>query len=513
VSEPSAFLARLDELSTHRGTAVSEGTGTIGETRSFEILLAEARALAHGLLAQLGARPSLSGDRVAILVSPGLDWVRAVFGVLYAGGVAVPLSPLHPVNELAYFADDADVSAVLLANDLADRKAAFADRLVLDPAGLRADARPLPSRGRHDAALMLYTSGTTGRPKGAVLTDENLATQARLVGSAWEVSSADRLLHTLPLHHMHGVAIAFFTAFFAGAETRFFPRFDAAQVWAALGDITIFMGVPTMYHRLFEHFDQTDDEARARHTAHARALRLATSGSAALPVSLAERWSAITGRIPLERFGMTEIGVGASNPLHGERVAGTVGRPLDSVVLRIVDESFVDVAPGSSGEIIIGGPSVFAGYFRRPEATAAAFRDGFFLTGDTACFEPDGAVRILGRTSVDILKSGGYKLSALEIEETLREHSTVVDVAVVGVPDVRWGDRVVAVVHTRDPEIEGAAAVDGLRAFCKERLAPYKVPRDFVLVASLPRNALGKVQKTQLRDELVANERSASSTT
>ena len=501
----SPLLARLHALEAQDSPAVRENSGA---SKTFAQLLAESRSLARALLRRLGDRPSLAGERVALLASPGIGWVRALFAIIYAGGIAVPLSPLHPVNELAYFTTDADVAAVFLSPDLVDRLPAFEDRLVIGTGELLPITEGvLPERSASDAALMLYTSGTTGRPKGALLTDENLATQARLVAAAWEVSGADRLLHALPLHHMHGVAIAFLTVFFAGAETRFEPRFDARSVWDALAEATIFMGVPTMYHRLFEAYDNAPRETAKEWTHGAVALRLATSGSAALPVTLAERWAALTGRIPLERFGMTEIGVGASNSLHGERVAGSVGQPLDTVVLRIVDEHFADVQDGHPGEIIIGGPSVFAGYFRREEATRAAFRDGFFLTGDTASRDPEhgGAIRILGRTSVDILKSGGYKLSALEIEETIRRHPHVVDVAVIGIPDERWGDRVVAIIEPRSPSIDD----ETLRAFCKEHLAPYKVPREFVIGRALPRNALGKVQKTALRDTLVEEERAA----
>lgn len=524
---PSPLLAAFDGLASpsslpaHR-VAVSSGPADAPSTAAtFEQVATRARARARRLLTLLG-RETLSGERVALLVSPGLDWVESLFSVVLAGGMAVPLSPLHPAAELAYFVGDADVAAVILGDDLSDRRVTFLEvgRRVITPEELdeagdsgsslsSLSSLSLPPRHGSDGALMLYTSGTTGRPKGAVLTDENLATQARLLGVAWALSHEDVLLHALPLHHMHGVAIAFFSAFFAGAHTHFLPRFDALTVWASLPHATIFMGVPTMYHRLLEAFDTASPDEQTRYRTAASALRLSTSGSAALPVSLAEGWAKLHGRIPLERFGMTEIGVGASNPLGEGRLAGTVGTPLATVELRIVDEHFVDVPDGSPGEILIAGPSVFAGYFRRTEATQAAFHGAYFRTGDTAQRDPSGAIRILGRTSVDILKSGGYKLSALEIEETLREHPLVTDVAVVGVPDPRWGDRVVAVVV---PRLEAgtprasAPTADDLRAFCKERLAPYKVPRDFLVQGHLPRNALGKVMKPVLREAVIKAE-------
>jgi malonyl-CoA/methylmalonyl-CoA synthetase len=343
----------------------------------------------------------------------------------------------------------------------------------------------------------MYTSGTTGKPKGAIITHGNVAVQQRLVGEAWGFGPHDVLLHALPLHHVHGLEIALLTALGAGAAARM-RSFDATKIWDEMADATVFMGVPAMYHRLFAAFDAptTTDEQRARWTANAKALRLATSGSAALPVGLAEQWRALTGVIPLERYGMTEIGVGLTNSLAGPRFAGFVGWPLPTVEARIVGD---DGAEADVGELWIRGPSVFDGYYRREDATKQAFAEGrWFKTGDTVTRDaslPSHPYRILGRTSVDILKSGGYKLSALEIEEVLRDHEGVSEIAVVGVPDEAWGDRVVACVVRR----AGVACEAGdLRAFARERMAPYKVPKDVVFFPEFPKTALGKVQKSEL---------------
>jgi malonyl-CoA/methylmalonyl-CoA synthetase len=289
---------------------------------------------------------------------------------------------------------------------------------------------------------------------------------------------------------MHGLSIAMLSCIGAGASMHmldFSRAFDAARIWREMESCTVFMGVPTMHKKLFEALDSAENTLRARWVHNARNLRLLTSGSSALPVTLAARYREITGAIPLERFGMTEIGVGFSNPLEGERRAGTVGLPLRTVESRIDRES---------GELFVKGPSVFREYFRREEATARAFdQDGWFATGDTVTNDERGYLKILGRTSVDILKSGGYKLSALEIEEALRDHEAVSDVAVVGVPDETWGDRVVACVVVREGmSLEPAA----LRAFAKEKLASYKCPKDVVILGDLPRNAMGKVQKPAL---------------
>ncbi len=466
---PDDALAVEDERGRHTYGALREG----------------ARRVASMLLTE---KANLALERVGILVSPGAAFASAFFGVLQAGGCVVVLSPLHPITETAYFCEDAEVHTILASRDLAPRLEGLGDKrvLVLEDISAPAMAVRLPGAFAEDAALQLYTSGTTGKPKGAVITHENLAVQQELLASAWEFRAEDVLLHALPLHHMHGLAIALLTAIGAGATTRMLPAFDARRLWDEMKTSTVFMAVPTMYHRLFAAFDEADPELQARWRTSARALRLATSGSAALPTTLAERWRSIAGEIPVERFGMTEIGVGMTNPLEGPRKPGFVGLPLPSVETRVVD-----------GELQVRGPSVFSGYFKREDATRAAFDDGWFRTGDTVAQTDDGYFKILGRTSVDILKSGGYKLSALEIEEVLREHPAVLEVAVIGVPDEAWGDRVVACIVAR-AGMEASCTTELLRAFAKETLAAYKVPREVVCMAELPRNAVGKVLKPQL---------------
>ena len=488
-------MQRLRRLAEHDRVAIEDDRGAT----SFQEL--RERALRARDVLCAGA-PSIAGRRVILLMSPGASWLEAFLGILIGGGVALPLSPLYPEPELVWFAANAEADTLVIGEDLeaGPGSALHEGRRVIRASELAGgnpvEVEPGPRGG--DVALLLYTSGTTGKPKGAMITHENLAIQADLLHDAWGWSPTDTLLHALPLHHLHGLGISLLTSLLAGGTTRMLPRFGAARVWEELGrGCTAWMGVPTMYQKLFEAFDAADEATRARWSAAARGLRLATSGSAALPVTLAERWREITGAIPLERFGMTEIGVGMSNPLAPEeRRAGHVGRPLPTVELRLVDEDGVDTEAGP-GEAWVRGPSVFAGYWKLEEATRAAFTEGWFRTGDVATRSPEGVLRLLGRTSVDILKSGGYKLSALEIEEALREHRSIAEVCVIGVPDVTWGDRVVAVVVPR----EGGAAdcnVDALRAWAKERLAPYKVPRQVIVVDALPRNAVGKVVKPDL---------------
>ena len=348
--------------------------------------------------------------------------------------------------------------------------------------------------------MMLYTSGTTGRPKGVVTTHANNEAQVRALVEAWGWGDHDHILLTLPLHHVHGIVNVLTCALWSGAVCQILPAFDARTVWERIGrgDLTLYMAVPTLYKRLIDAWEAADEETRTRWSDGARKLRLMVSGSAALPVPTLERWEEITGQRLLERYGMTEIGMGLSNPLHGERRPGHVGRPLPGVEVRLVDDEGSPVPEGEAGQIQVRGPGVFAEYWRRPGATAEAFTDdGWFKTGDRAVVN-DGAYRILGRESVDILKTGGEKVSALEIEDVLRTHPLVADCAVVGVPDSEWGERVCAAVVAA----AGGAEIDAeaLRTFAKERLAPYKVPKDVRVVADLPRNALGKVTKPAVKE-------------
>lgn len=504
----SPFLARLHALAASDRLAIEDDLVRRSFAELYDRALRARATLCDG-------RASLEGRRVAILASPSAAWVEAFLGVLLGGGVALPLSPLYPPHELAWFGDDAGADTLIVSADLAAHGVELArGRRVLAVAtiadGPREEAAAIAAIGPDETALLLYTSGTTGKPKGAMITHDNLAVQAALLREAWGYREEDRLLHALPLHHLHGLGISLLTTLLAGSEARLLPRFEARRVWDefAANHATTFMAVPTMYQKLFEAFDAADEATRARWAEGARSLRLATSGSAALPVTLAARWKELTGTVPLERFGMTEIGVGMSNPRDPAlRRPGFVGTALPTVEARLVDDAGQDSLAGP-GELFIRGPSVFKGYWNRPEATLAAFADGWFKTGDIALRAENGAVRLLGRTSVDILKSGGYKLSALEIEEALRDNPAVAEVAVIGLPDEVWGDRVVAVIVPR-PGAEAACATEALRAWARDRLASYKIPRETVLVTALPRNPLGKVVKPELIQSLLATRPSA----
>jgi malonyl-CoA/methylmalonyl-CoA synthetase len=433
---------------------------------------------------------------VAYRIAPGFAHVAVQWGIWRAGGIGVPLAASHPPPELDYVLRDADTEAVIADATSADELRPLADgigaRFATTGGLLADDAVADAAVAPHRAALMLYTSGTTGRPKGVVLTHANIAAQIAALVVAWEWSRDDRIPLVLPLHHVHGIVNVLSCALWSGAMCEMPAGFDADATWARLasGEVTLFMAVPTIYLRLIAAWDA----AQALQPERARGcggIRLMVSGSAALSVPTFERWRAITGHVLLERYGMTEIGMALSNPLHGERRPGFVGHPLPGVEVRLVDEAGDVVAAGTPGEIEVRGDGVFREYWRRPDATREAFRDGWFRTGDMAVVE-DGAHRILGRTSVDILKTGGFKVSALEIEDALRTHPAVAECAVVGIPDEEWGQRVCAAVEVRRGQ---ALSLAPLQDWARERLAPYKVPRALRVVDALPRNALGKVVK------------------
>jgi malonyl-CoA/methylmalonyl-CoA synthetase len=345
-------------------------------------------------------------------------------------------------------------------------------------------------------ATLVYTSGTTGRPKAVVTTHGMLEAQVASLVEAWEWTSADRTLLVLPLHHVHGIVNVVLSARAAGAVCEFLPRFDAAAALARLesGEITVFSAVPTIYHRLIAMWDEAPDDVRQRWSVGAAKARLMMCGSAALPVLTLERWRAITGHTLLERYGMTELGMALSNPLHGDRRPGSVGQPLPRVHVRIVDEAGAEVGEDVPGDLEVRGPTVFREYWHRPEATRDAFRGDWFRTGDVAVLER-GAYRLLGRRNIDIIKTGGHKISALEIEEVLRLHPGVADCAVVGLPDAEWGERVCVAVELRP---SAALSLDDVQAWASARLAPVKVPRALRCVAALPRNAMGKVIKKEV---------------
>ena len=512
---PSTLLDRIADPALARRTAVRDEDGQW----SFAELLGEAMVWRDRLA------PTVSGDRIAYLIPPGRAHVAVQLGIWARCGIAVPLAVSHPLPELEYVLDDSRPGVVVADPTLPQTpllataaRARAATILTLPPSGHTATAPTRPPTNPHPTttpapphpstpALLIHTSGTTGPPRGALTTHRNLTAQITTLTAAWGWTAHDRILHTLPLHHIHGLVNALACALWSGATCEFGPGTPTAT-WERLasGDITLFMSVPTVYTRLIRAWEAAPSATRQRWSRGAARLRLMVSGSAALPAATLERWRAITGHTLLERYGMTEIGMALSNPLEGERRPGHVGLPLPGVEARIVDDNGRPVAPGVQGEIEVRGPQVFREYWGRPAETAGAFRDGWFRTGDEGCVGEGGYYRILGRRSVDIVKTGGYKVSALEVEEVYRTHPGIGDLAVVGVPHPEWGEQLRAAWVPAKPSMgdpPGPADNASLRAWGKARLAQYKVPHLFRAVPALPRNAMGKVRKARVRRMLV----------
>jgi len=455
------------------------------------------------------------GPRVAIMAPASAEYVVATWATWMCDGVAVPLAVANPAAELEYVLQDAKVSAAIVTRDLEQVLAPICERcgvellLIEPPSPGAASKEQLHSMsasepGADRGALIIYTSGTTGQPKGVLHTHKGLAAQARSLSEAWRFHPEDRVLHVLPLHHIHGIVNAMFTPLCNGATVELQRTFNPAAIWRRLTaspPITVFMGVPTMYVLLMKKFSSFSEEHQAAARAAAGALRLTISGSAACPVPVMTEWQTITGQRLLERYGMTEIGMALSNPYApmSAREPGCVGSALPGVEVKLApaesDSDIQDFPDVQTGEICVRGPTLFKLYFGREQATAESFdEEGYFRTGDTGALS-NGVYRILGRTSVDIIKSGGYKLSALEIENHLLENPAIKECAVCGVKDDTMGEAVaVVVVYNEGQEISDS----DLRAWARQHMALYKVPKTVKVMDAIPRNAMGKVNKKQL---------------
>jgi malonyl-CoA/methylmalonyl-CoA synthetase len=464
-------------------TAVLLGDASL----SYADLERAARAHAARLRAD-GVRP---GDRVAVWATHELSTLAAVVGNALAGVATVPLNPAIGEGELAHVLKDA-APRLVLATDPAPFRARTpqAAAIALDGPAPAIGGEPAPS----DPLFVLYTSGTTGPPKGAVLTHRNAAFDLDALADAWGWTERDVVVHALPLFHVHGLILGFLGVLRVGGTLRLLPRFAPEGLAAAMeAGGTMLFAVPTMYHRIAEHCEAVPGDARRL----ARA-RLVVSGSAGLPVRENERLFRLFGKRVVERYGLTETLMNTAARHDGPRTPGTVGPPLPGVELRLVDDQRRPLAPGPDvlGEVAVRGPNVFAGYLNRPDATAAAMdADGFFYTGDIAALTPAGEVKIVGRRATDLIKTGGYKVGAGEVEAALLEHPAVREAAVIGVPDDDLGERIVAFVV---PAPGASPREDDLSDHVARLLAPHKRPRSVRFVQALPRNAMGKILKKQL---------------
>jgi len=471
-----------------------------GERITYGDLIARAGRFAN-VLVERGVKP---GDRVAVQVEKSVENLVLYLATVRAGAVYLPLNTAYTLNELDYFITDAEPSLVVCDPAKAEGIKPIAAKVdakveTLDSHGkgsltdaadkARTDFATVP-RGNDDLAAILYTSGTTGRSKGAMLSHDNLASNSLTLVDYWRFTESDVLIHALPIYHTHGLFVASNVTLFARASMIFLPKLDPDLIIKLMARATVLMGVPTFYTRLLQ------NPALSRETT--KHMRLFVSGSAPLLADTHREWSARTGHAVLERYGMTETNMNTSNPYDGERVPGAVGFPLPGVSARVTDpETGKALPPDTIGMIEVKGPNVFKGYWRMPEKTRSEFRDdGFFITGDLGKIDDKGYVHIVGRGK-DLVISGGFNVYPKEIESEIDAMPGVVESAVIGVPHADFGEGVTAVVVKHpDAKIDEATVLKGLEG----RLAKFKMPKRVFVVDELPRNTMGKVQKNILRD-------------
>ncbi len=494
------LYTRLEAAMKAAGRAVAFAAPD-GTTLRYDQLLSAARRFANTLTA-LGAMP---GDRVMVQAEKSLTSVCIYLAVLKIGAVYNPLNTAYTAAELDYFIGDAEPTVLIVSKAAKPALAALASAKkinaietlepdgtgsILDLAFRHSDVHATVQRTPQDLAALLYTSGTTGRSKGAMITHENLVSNVETLSRYWGFSSTDVVLHALPIFHVHGLFVALHTALFNGAKTLWHAKFEMDPVLADLPSATVMMGVPTFYTRMLSNPKFTAD--------HCKKLRLVIAGSAPLLAETHVAFKARTGLDIVERYGMTETGMITSNPYSdGERIAGTVGFPLPGVSVRIASPEGKVVADGAPGVLEVKGPNVFAGYWRNPEKTKEDFRpDGYFISGDLAVIAPDGRVSIVGRAK-DLIISGGFNVYPKEIEDEINALAGIGEAAVIGLPHPDFGEGVAAVVTG----ISGQSVPVEAEIIAKlsVRLAKFKLPKRVFVVPELPRNAMGKVQKAELR--------------
>lgn len=516
----------MDPKRTHCTAIVARD----GQHYTYAQLLRDSGVMANKILREYIGEDTSDSDSatVAFLCDPSYEYVVTQWAIFRSGCVAVPLCNVHPTQELEYYIENSNAQIVLYSRKFRNVLQPIMDAngknikfVEIDPISAEQDVtQSIPIEGIaalerfhidvNEDANIIYTSGSTGKPKGVVSSHKTLEAQVNSMLGPWEWAAEDRILHVLPLHHVHGVVNGLMCAQHVGASVEFF-KFNAKDIWERWCDtnqppISLFMAVPTIYVKLIKDYEKADVNQRKRYSDAANRLRLMVSGSAPLPETIFERWREITGQTLLERYGMTEIGMALSNPLNPitERRPGHVGFPLPGVEAKIVDEHERDIrGTGDAGELRIKGDTVFKYYLGRPDATEESFdSEGYFMTGDTATCDAQNVYKIVGRTSVDVLKHKGYKISALDIENSILESGLVRECAVVGLDDIEVGQEIAALVVPNDDESldkdTSSAFEHELRNFLAGRIAPYKIPTRWVFAQEVPRNSMGKVNKRQL---------------
>ena len=451
----------------------------------------------------LGEKKDLMEERIGFLINPNIDYLCTLWGIWKAGGIAVPLSLSAKENELDHYISDCAIK-LIITSDSCQQKENISDKNKLDVKNLEdlllEDKSKLPDLSQERKAMILYTSGTTNKPKGVVCTHKNVEAQISALVEAWEWTKEDHIPLFLPLHHIHGIINSLSCPLFVGAKVTMLGPFDAEKICSEVAskNFTVFTAVPTIYFSLIEQLENSMD---SKLTEGFREMRLMMSGSAALAPEIHKKWQQLTGQELLERYGMTEVGMALSNKINGERRPGSVGVPLPGVEVRLEDDKGKTINnEGEAGQLLIKGPQVFQGYLNLPDKTKESFKEGWFITGDVVMLER-GYYKILGRDSVDIIKSGGYKISALEIEDVLLRNDKIKECAVVGIPDDKWGEIVATVLVIRKEVIQ----TEEIQQWCSSYLSDYKIPRRVMILENLPKNSMGKITKPELKEILKNN--------
>ena len=468
------------------------------ESYTYKDLLVASNNLALSLLSK---KDDLKEERIGFLIPPSFDYISLQWAIWKAGGVAVPFSIAATESEILHFLKDAKIS-VLVTNE----KNIKSLRKLTDPLNINIKniknlgeklKKCLPTISSKRKAMILYTSGTTNKPKGVVSTHANIEAQICALIEAWEWTQEDFIPLFLPLHHIHGIINSLACPLWIGAKVEILGPFEIEKIMVSVSKnkYSVFTAVPTIYFSLIDEMEKMGDKKLHALKKGFQGMRLMMSGSAALAPEIHKKWTNLTGQILLERYGMTEVGMAISNPYEGERRPGSIGLPLPNVEIRLIDNGKIIEEENTPGEIMIKGPQVFSGYWGKPVITKKSFKDGWFKSGDVAVLEK-GYFKILGRNSVDIIKSGAYKISALEIENILIKHPLIKECAVVGLEDKKWGEIVavsVTIVEKEDLSLED------LQKWSSDFLSDYKIPRKINIVSELPKNSMGKINKPEVK--------------